>query len=39
MNRQRRAIKTADVEQRLARLEQQSKLRDGISDDPAAVCD
>jgi hypothetical protein len=38
LNQQMRAIYTADIEQRLARLEQ-SKLGDGTSDDPAAACD
>jgi hypothetical protein len=32
MNLLLHAIKTADVEQRLAKLEHQAKLRDGISD-------
>jgi hypothetical protein len=39
LNLQMQAIKTADLEQRLAKLEQQSKLRDGTSDDPAAARD
>jgi len=39
MNLQRRAIKTANLEQRLAKLEQQWKLRDSASHEPAAACD
>ena len=39
MNLQLHAIRTADFEQRLAKLEQQSKLRDGTSDEAAAVRD
>ena len=33
------AIETADLEQRLAKLEQQKKLRDSASDEPAAARD
>jgi hypothetical protein len=39
MNLEPHAIKTADLEQQLARLEQQSKVRDGTSDEPAAASD
>jgi hypothetical protein len=39
MNLQLQAIKTADIEQRLAKLEQQSKLRDGSSHEFAAARD
>jgi hypothetical protein len=39
MNLQLHAIKTADLEQRLAKLEQESKLRDGTSNEPAAAGD
>ncbi len=39
MNLQLHAIKTADLEQRLAKLEQQSKLRDITSYEPGAACD
>jgi hypothetical protein len=39
MNLQLHAIKTADIEQRLAKLEHQAKLRDGISDAPTATHD
>ena len=39
LNQQMRAIYTADIEQRLAALERQSKLEDGTSDDPAIACD
>jgi hypothetical protein len=39
MNLQLHVIKTADIEQRLAKLEQQSKLRDGSSHEFAAARD
>jgi hypothetical protein len=39
MNLQLHAIKTADLEQRLAKLEQQSELRDGHSDELADAGD
>jgi hypothetical protein len=39
MSLQLRAIETADLEQRLAKLEQQKKLRDSASDEPAAARD
>jgi len=39
LNLQMQAIKTADLEPRLANLEQQSKLRDSNSDEPAAARD
>src|ERR1039458_4489202 len=39
MNLQLHAIKTADLEQRLAKLVQQSKLRDGTSNEPTAERD
>jgi len=39
MNLQLHAIKTADLEQRLAKLEQQSRLMDGTSKEPAAAPD
>jgi hypothetical protein len=39
MNLLLHAIKTTHIEQRLAKLEQQSKLRDSTSDEPAAVRD
>jgi hypothetical protein len=39
MNLLLHAIKTADLEQRLAKLEQQLKLREGTSDEPTAEGD
>ena len=39
MNLQLQAIKTADLEQRLAKLEQQSSLIDGTSNEPTAAPD
>ena len=39
MNLLLHAIKTADLEQRLVKLEQQSKLTDGTSDEPTAAGD
>ena len=39
MNLQLHAIKTADIEQRLAKLEQQLKLREGASHEPSVVSD
>jgi hypothetical protein len=39
MNLQLHAIKTADLEQRLAKLEQQLELRDGGSPEPSAASD